>query len=940
MKILDKWRRPKWQHPDASVRLKGLAEEAIDVADCHALAVSDPDPAVREQAIDKLESVEQLLNVLRAQPAAHTAVAARLTAQLLQTTAATLGPQLPPALAAIRQAPGLAQLAIQAADPEIRVAAVAIVADPATLRRCALEDRAVEVRLQAVERIDDEDTLQTIRRAAKGHDKTVARLATQRLSDLRIRRERTAERAQLLEEFAHLAESADLDADAVHRARARWQSLEGDAETAQCECYAALAPRLDARLAALRKAQQKDLSHRAAREAQLARLRQLAVGLSTAIPKEARATLKDLHADWEQATPLRDRWTERRLQEEWQEAADKVESGLREREKLARQEHRIAAAITEFEATLERGALRAEQIEAARQRCSELSQIHREDPVFERPLQRLHKLVDRMAAELARQQAELKTVRRQLKDAIEALEEALDNKQLEPATAAHKEASTLLAKGGRHPESEPLQRRLAKCEPLLRELQSWRNWGSDKAREELVDEARRLVDADIGIEERAQILKTLRARWKALGSGGQKARRLWEAFDAACTAAHEPIKQDRRDQAQQRERQLEARAGICARLESLAADTDWSTPDWRALDRELSEAKRKWRNAGGVPHKQWDAVRERFDQAVAGVEQHLSKERRHNFLQRQALVKEAQALADDKDMRHAVTEARRLREAWQVTVTSARKDEQALWKAFNAALDGVFDRDRAARDDFKAGLEEQRRQADALCAELEGLTRAEDLEVRTMRAELSRLATAFGRLGTLPRNARQGLESRFRQASDKLQQRIAATDLAHARQALLDYQVLHDICEQAEALAQNAAPDDVTIEMLATRWQASTKPATYKDLLEALEQRFAQATAAIGGSEPPPDKQTLARNAALRSEICLDLEILRKQASPADLHAERMQRQVVMLEAAMKGADEPQERTVRRLQLDYLRQGPVPGDQQPELAKRFGRLLP
>ena len=78
----------------------------------------------------------------------------------------------------------------------------------------------------------------------------------------------------------------------------------------------------------------------------------------------------------------------------------------------------------------------------------------------------------------------------------------------------------------------------------------------------------------------------------------------------------------------------------------------------------------------------------------------------------------------------------------------------------------------------------------------------------------------------------------------------------------------------------------------------------------------------------------------MRNEICLDLEILRKQASPPECQTDRMQRQVALLEAAMKGADEPQDRMVRRLQIEYLRQGPVPLGQQQVLAERFGRLFP
>ena len=154
MKITDRLLRPKWKHPDASVRLKAITEDAIGMTACYALAVGDPDATVRNQAINKLESVEDLLDVLRAQPVAQEAVGTRLTTLLLQAPVATVGPHLSQALAAIEGATDLAKLASQAADSKIRVAAVAIVPILATLRRCALEDKAIEVRVRAVERID------------------------------------------------------------------------------------------------------------------------------------------------------------------------------------------------------------------------------------------------------------------------------------------------------------------------------------------------------------------------------------------------------------------------------------------------------------------------------------------------------------------------------------------------------------------------------------------------------------------------------------------------------------------------------------------------------------------------------------------------------------------------------------------------------------------
>ncbi|MDJ0740573.1 MAG: hypothetical protein QNJ91_12705, partial [Gammaproteobacteria bacterium] len=289
MSILDKWRRPRWQHPDAAVRLKALADDVIDGGDCQTLAIEDPDPAVREHAIKRLESVDRLLDVLGAQPGARSAVAARLTELLLSVTSASLGQRLDAAVAVIAATTDADRLARDATDSAIRSATVAVATDPSTLRHCALRDRVVDVRVQAVNAIDDEAMLDEIARAAKGNDKTVARLAATRLADLRTRRERSAERDALLDRLAALAAADELDVDALQRLRAQWQPLADDASTAQRARHADLEPRLDARLATWRAAEQADRAQRAEREQLLARLRTLAAGLGDSAADATRA---------------------------------------------------------------------------------------------------------------------------------------------------------------------------------------------------------------------------------------------------------------------------------------------------------------------------------------------------------------------------------------------------------------------------------------------------------------------------------------------------------------------------------------------------------------------------------------------------------------------------------------------------------------------------
>ena len=95
----------------------------------------------------------------------------------------------------------------------------------------------------------------------------------------------------------------------------------------------------------------------------------------------------------------------------------------------------------------------------------------------------------------------------------------------------------------------------------------------------------------------------------------------------------------------------------------------------------------------------------------------------------------------------------------------------------------------------------------------------------------------------------------------------------------------------------------------------------------------------VNGERPADMLGDLAGNADSKRSICTDLEILLHRDSPEAEQSRRMQRQVELMENAMKGIDRNSPTRIRELRLAYMQCGPAEPGVQEELEQRFTKLL-
>lgn len=193
MKLSGFLNKPRWQAKEAAVRRAGVAEDddAELLANLSSIARQDPDPGVRSAALKRL--AEPGLAQRIAQEDADQGVRAdakRLWFDLLAGihAKAPSPTECTRLLRAQDDAALIEHIARNATDANLRAAALARVTRVSLLAERATADASPELRLAALERIDDEALLDRLAERTRKSDKRVSRRASERADALRIAR--------------------------------------------------------------------------------------------------------------------------------------------------------------------------------------------------------------------------------------------------------------------------------------------------------------------------------------------------------------------------------------------------------------------------------------------------------------------------------------------------------------------------------------------------------------------------------------------------------------------------------------------------------------------------------------------------------------------------------------------------------------------------------
>jgi hypothetical protein len=248
-----------------------------------------------------------------------------------------------------------------------------------------------------------------------------------------------------------------------------------------------------------------------------------------------------------------------------------------------------------------------------------------------------------------------------------------------------------------------------------------------------------------------------------------------------------------------------ARAEAIARKIALVEEAEQIANEatgWKAAGDRLRSILDEWRTIRGVDKKtdgelwkRYATARDTFTRRRGAHFAGLDAARKEAQAAKEAMVAEAESLADSTDWTATSNRLKELMSQWKAAPRASKEAEQKLWERFRAAQDAFFSRRSevfAARD---AEQKESLQQRQELVAAAEALD--VDADPRAAQQALREIQAKWQATGRIRREAVGQLERRLRVVEDKVR---AAMETAWRRTSPSDNPLLAQMREQvAEA---------------------------------------------------------------------------------------------------------------------------------------------
>jgi Domain of Unknown Function (DUF349) len=222
-----------------------------------------------------------------------------------------------------------------------------------------------------------------------------------------------------------------------------------------------------------------------------------------------------------------------------------------------------------------------------------------------------------------------------------------------------------------------------------------------------------------------------------------------------------------REQARLEAREIKER--IVAEAERIVIETT----HWKISGERMRQLLEEWKTA---PHadravetalwKRFSAARNAFTKRRKAYFAGLEVERESAKARKEKLCSQAEELASSTDWGPTASAFRDLMRSWKEAGRAGRADEEALWARFKAAQDQFFQARSAVYSAKEAELREHAAVKTKLLAEAEALLPATDL--REARTAMRSIQERWEKAGSVPRDARERLESGLRRVEDAL----------------------------------------------------------------------------------------------------------------------------------------------------------------------------
>jgi hypothetical protein len=242
---------------------------------------------------------------------------------------------------------------------------------------------------------------------------------------------------------------------------------------------------------------------------------------------------------------------------------------------------------------------------------------------------------------------------------------------------------------------------------------------------------------------------------------------LAHRLEAILSAVAERTAMHATEQARRTAVAVEAKEALVAEGERLAHSSDWkiSGERFRTIAAEFRAITGVDRRTDTELWKKVTAAREEFNRRRTAHFAALDQQRAQARERKEAIVAEAEALADSSEWSSSSARYRTLLDTWKSAGRAPKDVEDALWLRFRSAQDAFFARRNAANAERDAELRANQAGKEQLLAEAAALDPGRsDQALRKLRE----IEQRWDAIGKVPRDAVADLERRLSAAGDRI----------------------------------------------------------------------------------------------------------------------------------------------------------------------------
>ncbi|WP_455357983.1 DUF349 domain-containing protein [Streptomyces sp. SYSU K21746] len=352
-------------------------------------------------------------------------------------------------------------------------------------------------------------------------------------------------------------------------------------------------------------------------------------------------------------------------------------------------------------------------------------------------------------------------------------------------------------------------------------------------------------------------------------------------------------------------------------LERRVRTTDLSAKDATTAIEHLRQQVDEHHAVGDL-----DALRQRLDKLVATVDSRREERKAQKAKQtdeakhaKEALVAEAEELAQSEQWRAAGERLRALVDTWKGLPRLDRKSDDELWHRFSHARSAFSKRRKAHFASLDAQREEARKAKEKMVAEAESLSGSTDWGPTAARYR--ELMTEWKAAGRAQREAEDGLWNRFRGAQDVFFAARSEVFAERDAEQSENLKLKEELAAEAEKLVPvtDLKAARAAFRGINERWEAIGH--VPRDARPKIEGRMHAVERAIQESEEAEWRRTnpeaRARAAGLTGQLQAAVDKLRTQVdaaraagnnAKADKLARELEGRQALLDQALKGLEE------------------------------------